>query len=200
MLWWWWPKKRLRPSVRLVANPNPDVGWDLRPKLGMYSRGAMCLALIMHFSKGSWLQKGARAFYLHCGSCKQAGEFAYRQQCFPLGRFVHPLVSPVMRFLQSLNCSCCYLYRAFRKAGNFLIAMNIFCTHNTTGKSYFLHLSESWCEAARKKIPRKQQDARVRKKGFLHRENHWEKVHVFFPDRHVWNGTFSGHQSLNLLM
>lgn len=26
-----------------------------------------------------------------------------------------------------------YLCRAFRKAGNFLIALNIFCTHNTVG-------------------------------------------------------------------
>lgn len=46
------PKKRLRPSMWLVENPNSDVGWDLRPKLGMYSRRAMRLTLVMYFLHG----------------------------------------------------------------------------------------------------------------------------------------------------
>lgn len=150
------------------------------------------------FKRGAGCKKrGLERFNLRCGSRKTG-----RRVCLPSAVFPSWKVCASSRkscyaiFLQSLNCSCCYLYRAFRKAGNFLIAMNIFCAHNTTGKSYFLHLSESRFEAARKKIPRKRQDARVRKKGFLYRE----KVHIFFPDRRVWNGTFSGHQSLNLLM
>lgn len=55
------------------------------------------------FKRGLVAKKGARAFYLRCGSRKQAGEFAYRQQCFPLGKFVHPLVSPVMPFFAILE-------------------------------------------------------------------------------------------------
>lgn len=44
------PKRGLRPSVRLVENQNSDVGRDLRPKLGMYTRAAMRLTLIMDSS------------------------------------------------------------------------------------------------------------------------------------------------------
>lgn len=140
----------------------------------MYSRGAVCLALIMHFSKGGWLQKrGLEHFICAAEAVNRPESLLTVSSVFPSWKVcASSRKSCYAIFLQSLNCSCCYLYRAFRKAGNFLIAMNIFCAHNTTGKSYFLHLSESRFEAARKKIPRKRQDARVRKKRIpLQRES-----------------------------
>lgn len=59
----------------------------------------------MHFSKGGLVAKKGGSSVLICAAeaVKQAGEFAYRQQCFPLGKFVHPLVSPVMPFFAILE-------------------------------------------------------------------------------------------------
>lgn len=108
----------------LVENPNSDVGRDLKPKLGMYSKRAVRLALIMLL------------FNMNRALIWAVEETVNRSDSL----LTYTSISLLERFcillfcdLQSLNCSCCYLYHAFRKAGNFLIAMNIFCVHNTMG-------------------------------------------------------------------
>lgn len=63
----------------------------------MYSRGAVRRTLIMCCSYEG-LQRGP-SIYLHGGSCKQVRKFAYLQQHFPLGKILHPLISPVLRFI-----------------------------------------------------------------------------------------------------
>lgn len=139
VLWWWWPKKRLRPSVWLVENPNPDVGWDLRPKLGMYSRGAGCLALIIHFSQAC-LQHGL-SISLLCGSCKQARQFAYLQQHFPLGKILHPLISPVLWFI-ILELFLLLFIPCIQKSRKLFDCNEHFLCAQYHGKSYFLHFQK----------------------------------------------------------
>lgn len=49
-------------------------------------------------------KKGARAFYLRCGSRKTGRRVRLPSAVFfPLGKFVHPLVSPVMPFFAILE-------------------------------------------------------------------------------------------------
>lgn len=126
MLWWRWPRERLRPSVWLVENPNPDVGWDLRPKLGMYSGRAMLRALIMHCSL-EWLQHGL-SVYLQCGSCKQVRKFAYLQQHFPS-----------WKEFASSHKSCFAIYNPW------IVLVAIYTVHSEKQETFWLQWTYSAC-------------------------------------------------------
>lgn len=161
VLWWWWPKKRFSPSLWLVENPSPDVGWDLRPKLGIYSRRALCLTLIKHFLQDQ-LQHGL-SFYLHSGSCKQARKFAYLQQHFPLGKILHPLISLVL-WIIILELFLLLFIPCIQKSRKLFDCNEHILCAQYHGKSYFLHfqkLSETTNGVEKQKSHQKEQDVRV---------------------------------------
>ncbi len=133
------PKKRLRPSVWLVENPNSDVGWDLRPKLGMYSRRAMRLTVVMYFLHDRF-QHGL-SFYLHCRSCKQVRKFAYLWQHFLLGKILHPLISPVLRFI-ILELFLLLFIPCIQKSRKLFDCNEHILCAQYHGKSYFLHVQK----------------------------------------------------------
>lgn len=176
----------------LVENPNLDVGWDLRPKLGMCSWRAVRLTLIMHFSHER-LQHGLSLF-LQCGSCKQVRKFACLEQHFPLGKILHPLISPV-----------------FAIYNPWIVLVAIYTVHSEKQETFWLHWTYSACtipweelfpafaeadsdheQGQTTEIPWKQQDIRWKhnsfKLWFCGQTKSWTEcfiVECFFPDQLV---------------
>lgn len=120
-----WPGEKFHLSVWLIASPHPDTGLDFRSKFTVEVPN-----LSMHLSHA---HSDSSIYSVTMEAVNSYQNFCLPSVAFPSWMDFASSQKSLFCNLQSLNCSCCYLYHAFRKAGNFLIALNIFCVHNTMG-------------------------------------------------------------------
>lgn len=110
---------------------------------------------------------------------------------------MHPLVSPVMPFFAILELFLLLFIPCIQESRKlFDCNEHILRAQYRGGRAISCIFQKADLRPRERKSHGSDRTRGSEKKGFLYRE----KVHIFFPDRRVWNGTFSGHQSLNLLM
>lgn len=199
-------QKRFRPSVWLVENPNLDVGFDLRPKLGMCSWGLLCLTCdAAHFT---WTAATCSDPLFCYVGCKQVRNVAYLWHHFLLGKFLHAFASCV-----------------FAVYNPWIVLASIYTVHSEKQETFWLHWTYSVCtipweevfppfsqaDADHKQghtteIPLKQQDIRAK----THFSLLWVVITTFYVECFNftslsslltgWNGASLVHQFLCLLM